>query len=218
MPGTWRRSLADAGEGVELLGGGGVQVEGDPGLPGAAGLARCTWGGTGTRPSTGRWRDDRFAVAGDPDLLAVHDLAGEVDRLQVGTRGRAAGSLDRVEDPAALGKADEPGALDSPDHVDGDGDAGRLPGAGELSGGRGGATARTGVGTRQDQASPARARSPRGWRVGGTRLRVQPQGPGGGKRQDGDERDGDALARDAVEQALDTGAPAGGFHDEWRRR
>src|SRR6266508_148496 len=75
-----------------------------------------------------------------------------------------------------------------------------------------------GPGTRQDQACPAAAGGRGGWRVGGTRLGVQPQGSGGGQGQDSDDGDGDALARDAVEQALEAGPPAGGLHDEGGRR
>src|SRR6266568_1666394 len=155
-----------------------------------------------------------WAVPEDPDQLAVDELAGEVDRFQLGARRGAAGRLDRVEDPAALGQADEPWVLDSPDDVDGDGGARRLAGGGAIAA-LGGTV---GPGTRQDQACPAAAGERGGWRVGGARLGVQPQGSGGGQGQDSDDGDGDALARDTVEQALEAGPPAGGLHDERGRR
>src|SRR6266540_4165650 len=175
--------LSDAGQGVELLGRGGVQVERDAWRTRAAG---------GTGPA---------------------GLGGAGGQSPVGRRGDA-GRLDRVEDPAALGQADEPWVLDSPDDVDGDGGARRLAGGGAIAA-LGGTV---GPGTRQDQACPAAAGGRGGWRVGGTRLGVQPQGSGGGQGQDSDDGDGDALARDAVEQALEAGPPAGGLHDEGGRR
>src|SRR6266540_3979954 len=96
--------LSDAGQGVELLGRGGVQVERDAWRTRAAGgTGPAGLGGAGGQSPVGR-RGDRLAVPGDPDQLAVDELAGEVDRFQLGARRGAAG---RVE----IGPADPGGGL-----------------------------------------------------------------------------------------------------------
>src|SRR5215207_5218012 len=107
--------LADAGEGVELFRGGGVEVEG-----GGRGAAEAAWGGGGVGRGCG------VAGSGDPDLFTVGELAGEIDRVQVGTGGHAAGGTDGVVDAAAGGQADQAGAADPAGHMDG-----------HLAGGRG---------------------------------------------------------------------------------
>ena len=92
--------LPDAGEGVELLEGGGVEVEG--------------W--TGSHPGSRRaWGEGWGGVAGtrDPDLFAVGEPAGEVDGVEVGAGGHARGP-DGVVDPAAGGQADQPGRRTRP--------------------------------------------------------------------------------------------------------
>src|SRR5206468_11602491 len=73
--------LAHAGKGVELLEGGGVQVKGS---------------GRGGRAGRGVWRRRGCGVAGagDADLLAVGEPAGQVDGVQVGAGGAAPGGPD----------------------------------------------------------------------------------------------------------------------------
>src|SRR4029450_889341 len=90
--------LADAWEGVELVQGGGIEVKGR----GRAG-ARAAHGGGGGRGRgvAGRW---------PPALFAVGELAGQVDRVEVGARGGAAGGPDGVLDPAPGRQADQAGA------------------------------------------------------------------------------------------------------------
>jgi hypothetical protein len=79
---------ADAGEGVELGGGGGVEAEG-----GGRG------GGGGVEGSGGRRGD------ADEDLFAVGEGAGEVEGGGVGAGEGAAGRGEGVGDTGALGEA-----------------------------------------------------------------------------------------------------------------
>ncbi len=75
------------------------------GAPTAApGRARATGGGHDTR------RDD--------DLLPVRDRRRQVDQRQVGVAARAAGALERIRHPGALGQPHETGVADGADDVD----------------------------------------------------------------------------------------------------
>src|SRR4029450_3476921 len=89
--------LADAWEGVELVQGGGIEVKGR----GRAGARAARGGGVGRgRGVAGRWH---------PDLFAVGELAGQVDRVEVGARGGAAGGPGGVLDPGPCRQGGEGG-------------------------------------------------------------------------------------------------------------
>jgi hypothetical protein len=102
---------ADAWEGVELVEGGCVEVDG-----------RVGWGGG--RVGCGARCGGRGAGWGwlaDEDLFAVGDLAGEVEGGEVDAWERAAGEGEYVGDAGAGGRADQAGAAYLAGDVDDDG-------------------------------------------------------------------------------------------------
>ena len=90
---------ADAGEAVELLEGGGVEVDGVGGWAGGCGCRVSAW--------CGGWLWRGLA---DDDLFAVGDLAGEVERGEVDAREWATGEREYVGDTRTGRRSDEAGA------------------------------------------------------------------------------------------------------------
>ncbi len=111
-----RGDLADAGQCVELLDRGGVEVEGRARLAWNAGRRARASAASGRGPGRG----DRLSMARNADLLAVDDPARQVDRLELGSGRRAARRLDGVHDPASGRKPDESRMADPSHHVHGD--------------------------------------------------------------------------------------------------
>jgi hypothetical protein len=106
---------ADAGEGVELVEGGGVEIDGIGGRRGRCGCG-CAW--------CSGWRSG----LADEDLFAVGDLAGEIEGGEVDAGECAAGEREYVGDTGTDRGADEAGAAHLAGDID---DHGRgLPGQG----------------------------------------------------------------------------------------
>src|SRR5690606_21906917 len=137
---------ADAGKLLELLRGRGVQVD-----PAAGGRGRSGGAGRGSA-RRGRLREVLLA---DQDLLAVGDLAGQVQRTGVGVRGQAARGVDRVGHPRPGREGDHPRFPDVPADVHGHFAA---RGRGSGTGGRGGGTARRRGGLRRGRRGRLGAR------------------------------------------------------------
>jgi len=97
------RHRTDAGQRIELVGGGRVEVHGP--TPDARTGSSVRPGNAGTAPR-------------NHDLFSVCDRRGEVHQVdRGGTRG-AAGTHERVGDPSPVGQSIETWTADSPDDVD----------------------------------------------------------------------------------------------------
>ena len=153
-------------------------------------------------PASGGGRG--VAGSGDPDLFAVGELAGEVDGVEVGAGGRAAGGPDGVVDPAAGGQADEARPADPPGHVDRD----PIPGPGLRR--RGGRRPGQGLVRRRDRPLAARAAGQPGRGPG-------PHDPRPRHGGQGEQRDRHPLAPGPREHRPDACTPAFGRQDERRR-
>src|SRR5829696_8710764 len=184
--------LADTGECVELLGGGGVEVE-----------QRGRGGAEAARGHGGVGRGCGVAGGGDSDLFAVGELAGEVDGVEVGAGGGATGGPDGVLDAAAGGEADETGAADPAGHVDG-----QLVGCGR----RGGVRRGSGQGlVRWGDRFLAARRTGQAWGGPG------PDEPAADQRGQGEQRDRDPLASGTGQHRAHPGTETVGRQDERRR-
>jgi hypothetical protein len=180
--------------------------------------------GVGTRAGWERW--GRVAGAGDEDLLAVGELAGEVDGVEVGAGGDPAGGVDGVVDPAAGGEAEQAGVADVAGDVDGQAARGVGSRRGAGLGPRQG-LARTHGGPRTGAARPPVAILA----AGGVRQRGRPcrrsaaqvrrgpdpHEPGDQQRRQGEEGDRDPLPAGTGQQCADPGPGTLGQQERRRR-
>ena len=102
-----RRHWADAGQRVELLERGRVEMDG------AGGTGRC-----GARLA--RTRCHRRRAPWHDDLKPVLHRSGEVDRLEIGLARRPARASHGIRDPRPVAEGVQPGPPNSADDVDDD--------------------------------------------------------------------------------------------------